>query len=48
MSELALYQESMFEEIKELVINCKNKVYATVNVEMLSLYWHIGKAIMEM
>lgn len=24
-----------------------NRVYATVNTEMLNLYWNIGKAIME-
>ena len=48
MNELEKYQESMFEEIKALVISSKNKVYAAVNTEMLNLYWHIGKAIMEM
>ena len=34
-------------ESKDLVINSRNKVYQTVNTEMLSLYWNIGKAIME-
>lgn len=33
--------------IKELVISSRNKVYQTVNTEMLSLYWNIGKTIME-
>ena len=37
----------IFEEIKELVINSRNKIYSTVNTEMLNLYWHIGKIIME-
>lgn len=37
----------IFEEIKELVINSRNKVYSTINIEMLNLYWHIGKIIME-
>ena len=37
----------IFDDIKELVINSRNKVYQTVNTEMLSLYWNIGKAIME-
>ncbi len=36
-----------FDNIKDLVINSRNKVYQTVNTEMLSLYWNIGKAIME-
>ena len=36
-----------FSNIKELVINSRNKVYMTVNTEMLNLYWNIGKAIME-
>ena len=36
-----------FNNIKDLVINSRNKVYQTVNTEMLNLYWNIGKAIME-
>jgi hypothetical protein len=36
----------IFDDIKELVINSRNKVYQTVNTEMLNLYWNIGKAIM--
>ena len=38
---------SFLDNIKELVINSRNKVYKTVNTEMLNLYWNIGKAIME-
>ena len=37
----------VFEEIKNLVINSRNRVYAAVNTEMLNLYWNIGKVIME-
>ena len=37
----------VFDNIKELVINSRNKVYTTVNTEMLNLYWNIGKIIME-
>ena len=37
----------IFEEIKELINNSRNKVYTTVNTEMLNLYWNIGKIIME-
>lgn len=38
---------NIFDNIKNLVINSRNKVYQTVNTEMLNLYWNIGKAIME-
>ena len=38
---------NMFNNIKELVINSRNKVYNAVNTEMLNLYWNIGKSIME-
>ena len=38
---------NIFDNIKELVINSRNKVYQTVKTEMLNLYWNIGKAIME-
>ena len=37
----------VFNNIKELVINSRNKVYTTVNTEMLNLYWNIGRIIME-
>ncbi len=37
----------IFDNIKELVISSRNKVYQTVNTEMLSLYWNIGKSIMK-
>ena len=37
----------IFNNIKELVINSRNKVYTVVNTEMLNLYWNIGKIIME-
>ena len=37
----------IFDNIKELVINSRNRVYSTVNTEMLNLYWNIGKIIME-
>ena len=38
---------SFFNNIKDLVINSRNKVYQAVNTEMLNLYWNIGKVIME-
>ena len=38
---------NIFDNIKELVVNSRNKVYSAVNTEMLNLYWNIGKTIME-
>ena len=38
---------NIFDSIKELVITSINIVYSTVNIEMLNLYWNIGKIIME-
>lgn len=40
--------EDVFEDVRELIINSKNRVYQTVNTEMLNLYWHIGKIIMQL
>lgn len=37
----------IFEEIKKLVNNSRERVYASVNTEMLNLYWNIGKIIMQ-
>lgn len=37
----------IFNDIKNLVINSRNKVYSVVNTEMLNLYWNIGASIME-
>lgn len=37
----------IFEEIGNLVIDSRNRVYSVVNTEMLNLYWNIGKIIME-
>ena len=41
------HMELVFKEIKDLVVNSRNKVYSYVNVEMLDLYWNIGKIIMQ-
>ena len=37
----------IFEEIKGLINSSRDRVYSTVNTEMLNLYWNIGKIIME-
>ena len=49
-NELTLIDENInpiFEEIKGLVNNSRDRVYSAVNTEMLNLYWNIGKIIME-
>lgn len=38
--------DSLFDNIKDMVINSRNRVYSAVNTEMLNLYWKIGKTIM--
>ena len=37
----------LYNNIKELVEQSRNRVYRTVNVEMINLYWNIGKMIVE-
>lgn len=39
--------DNIFNDIKDLIIKSRNKVYTTVNTEMLNLYWNIGKIIMQ-
>lgn len=36
----------IFEEIKDLIVSSRKSIYSIVNIEMLSLYWKIGKIIM--
>ena len=38
---------NIFDNVNELVINSRNKVYSAVNTAMLNLYWNIGKIIMK-
>jgi len=37
----------LYKDIKVLVKNSGNRVYKTVNTEMITLYWNIGKMIFE-
>lgn len=37
----------IYNEIKKLVNSARNKVYNVVNIEMLNLYWNIGKIIVD-
>lgn len=37
----------LYNNIKKLVEQSRNRVYKTVNTEMINLYWNIGKSIVE-
>lgn len=36
-----------YNEIKEILISARNKVYKTANFAMVEAYWNIGKSIIE-
>lgn len=38
---------NLYNNIKELIEQSRNKVYKTVNTEMINLHWNIGKMIVE-
>ena len=40
--------DNLYNNIKVLVEQSRNKVYKTVNTEMINLYWNIGKMIIDM
>ena len=40
-----LKENNIFKEIRNLIIDSRDRVYKSVNVEMLNLYWNIGKII---
>ena len=37
--------DNVYKDIKGLIVDCKKRIYSTVNTEMLNLYWNIGKTI---
>ena len=39
--------DNLYNDIKTLVEQSRIRVYKTVNVEMINLYWNIGKMIVE-
>ena len=51
MSEIGAIEDKevdeLFVNIKKLIDQSKNKIYKTVNTEMINLYWNIGKIIVE-
>ena len=41
------YTDSIMSEIRELLLNSRQRVATQVNTELLSTYWNIGKIIIE-
>lgn len=41
------YTNSMMDEIRELLINARQRVAVQVNTELLSTYWNVGRIIVE-
>ena len=37
----------MFNSIKDILLEARNKVYRTANFAMVEAYWNIGKTIIE-
>ena len=46
LSNLA-HTDSMINEIRELLLNARQRVAVQVNTELLSTYWNVGKIIVE-
>lgn len=40
-------ENTFYNEIKNILINARNKVYRTANFAMVEAYWNIGKKIVE-
>jgi len=38
---------NLYNNIKQLIVQSRNRVYKTINNEMINLYWNIGKMIVE-
>ena len=41
------HTDSMMNEIRELLLNARQRVAIQVNTELLSTYWNVGKIIVE-
>ena len=40
-------EQSFYNEIKQILVSARNKVYQTANFAMVEAYWNIGKSIIE-
>ena len=43
----AFTEQKFYDEIKNILITARNKVYQTANFAMVEAYWNIGKSIIE-
>ena len=39
--------KKVYENVKTTIINARNKIYSTINFELVLAYWNIGKQIVE-
>ena len=40
-------EQKFYDEIKNILLTARNKVYQTANFAMVEAYWNIGKSIIE-
>lgn len=40
-------ENNFYNEIKDILISARNKVYKTANFAMVEAYWNIGKRIID-
>jgi len=45
--ELTQNIDSLYQRVREILNNARNKVYQTANIEMLQAYWNVGRLIVE-
>ena len=38
-------EQSFYDEIKQILVSARNKVYQTANFAMVEAYWNIGNAL---
>ena len=46
-ADITVNENSLIESIKEIIITSRKNIVRSVNTEMLSAYWNIGKLIIE-
>ena len=46
-TDISVNENSLIESIKEIIITSRKSIVRSVNTEMLSSYWNIGKLIVE-
>ena len=46
-ADITVDENSLIESIKEIIITSRKNIVRSVNTEMLSAYWNIGKLIVE-